>query len=165
MTLIELHNNQSSHPVDEVGIIQNITKLVVEGMKLPTHHIILHFIDLEESGQLHAQFFDDPDPTDCMTFPIDPLTTTPSKDHTLGEIMVCPAVAAKACMEHATTYIHELYLYIVHGLLHLQGFDDLDSDSLAIMRAQEAKWMTWLSHHTSFAQSFKAQHKDKNKNS
>lgn len=61
---------------------------------------------------LHKQFMDIEGPTDVLTF-----------QH--GEIFVSVDTAQENAAEFGTTLVHELQLYIVHGLLHLRGFDDI----------------------------------------
>jgi probable rRNA maturation factor len=63
-------------------------------------------------ARVHRKFLALPGPTDVITFPY-------------GEILVCAAVAATQAADHATTPDDELALYVIHGLLHLNGYDDL----------------------------------------
>lgn len=59
---------------------------------------------------LHRRFLNKPDPTDVITF-----------DH--GEIFISLETARKHARRFRTSVLHEIQLYIVHGLLHLHGFD------------------------------------------
>jgi probable rRNA maturation factor len=54
-----------------------------------------------------------------------------------GEIVVSAETAASSCAEHGTTPENELLLYVVHGALHLVGYDDRDDASRAEMRRRE----------------------------
>lgn len=65
-------------------------------------------------------------------------------DPTIGEILICPAVAAEACETHQTTMAEELVLYGVHGCLHLAGYDDHEPDDQKAMRAAERRIMDRL---------------------
>ena len=55
----------------------------------------------------------------------------------LGDVVICPAVAAKNAPEHAGTLDDELALLLVHGLLHLMGMDHEEPDEAEVMEAKE----------------------------
>ena len=76
-------------------------------------------------AEIHRQFLNEPGPTDVITF-----------QH--GDIVISVETAKRQAREFGTTVEHELRLYIVHGLLHLGGFDDRTSAGAAEMkRVQE----------------------------
>jgi len=66
----------------------------------------------EAIAAVHGEFMDDPTPTDVITF-----------HH--GEILVSSDTASREAPAHGYTHKEELLLYIVHGLLHLNGYDDM----------------------------------------
>ncbi|MEX0326316.1 MAG: rRNA maturation RNase YbeY [Puniceicoccaceae bacterium] len=96
------------------------------------------FVSSEESGQLHKDFFDDPDPTDVMTFPGDPA------DNHAGDIAICPSIAAASAKREGLPFDEELTLYLVHAWLHLAGLRDSDEDERREMRAAEARMLDQL---------------------
>lgn len=101
----------------------------------------LHFVDKEEIAQVHADFFDDPTPTDCISFPID----GPGEPYrVLGEVFVCPEVAKEYAELHKGEPLRETILYVVHGLLHLFGYDDIKTKDKRLMREAEKKHMDHL---------------------
>lgn len=76
-------------------------------------------------AELHQRFMDEATPTDVITF-----------QH--GEIVISVETARRQARHFGTTLDHELRLYIAHGLLHLQGFDDKTAPGAAEMkRVQE----------------------------
>mgnify|MGYP000911879766 CR=1 FL=1 len=80
----------------------------------------------EAIAQVHGEFMDDPDPTDVITF-----------QH--GEILVSVDTARREGPLHGNSPEEETLLYIVHGLLHLNGHTDLrEPDRTAMHRRQEA---------------------------
>lgn len=101
--------------------------------------ISLYFITDKEISAIHAQFFDDPTPTDCISFPID-------EEH-LGEIFVSPQTAIRYGAKHKIDPYDETALYIIHGILHCLGFDDLDPKSKKTMRKMEKRCMAHLKEH------------------
>lgn len=81
-------------------------------------------VDDTESQRLHADHFSDPTPTDVMTFPDgsqDPVTGR----LLLGDLAVGVGVARREAAARGRPAGDELTLYILHGLLHLLGFDDI----------------------------------------
>jgi len=72
-------------------------------------------------AEIHRQFMNEPGPTDVITF-----------QH--GDIVISVETAKRQAREFRTTVDHELRLYIVHGLLHLAGFDDRTSAGAAEMK-------------------------------
>jgi probable rRNA maturation factor len=55
----------------------------------------------------------------------------------LGDILLCPAVAARQAPSHAGTYDDEMALLLVHGLLHILGHDHYDEPTTTAMRSRE----------------------------
>jgi probable rRNA maturation factor len=77
-------------------------------------------------AKVHAEFLDDPTPTDVITF-----------HH--GEIIVSADTATREGPAHGLTLDQELALYLIHGLMHLAGWDDHEPTEAAEMkRRQEA---------------------------
>ena len=62
----------------------------------------------------------------------------------LGEIFVCPDTAIVYSKRHKLDVYCECTLYIIHGILHLLGFDDIEEDEIAKMRAAEKELMNHL---------------------
>ncbi len=103
--------------------------------------VVLHFVTEAKICELHGEHFDDPSLTDCITFPID----LPGPDcDVLGEVFVCPTAALLYAKENNSQPYRECTLYIVHGLLHLLGYDDIDEIDQKKMRAMEDKCMAYL---------------------
>ena len=96
------------------------------------------FVEEAESGRLHKDFFDDPEPTDVMTFPGD------VEDDHAGDIAICPAIAAETCKSTGLPFNEELTLYLVHAWLHLAGLDDKEDDDRQTMRRAEGLMMDHL---------------------
>ncbi len=79
-------------------------------------------------ARVHEDFMDVPGATDVITF-----------EH--GEIVASAETAVRYAAEHGHTPDEELALYIVHGLLHLNGFDDLEPQAKKRMHAvQDRIW-------------------------
>ena len=79
------------------------------------NEIEVTLISDEDIARVHAEFLDDPTPTDVITF-----------HH--GEILISFDTAARQAVDHNQTRDHELALYLIHGLMHLAGWDDHEPD-------------------------------------
>jgi probable rRNA maturation factor len=87
--------------------------------------IFVWLISDRRMSQLHRQFLGGEGPTDVLTF-----------QH--GEIFVSVETAKQNARIFTTSLMRELQLYIVHGLLHLNGFDDqTPADARKMRRTQE----------------------------
>lgn len=102
--------------------------------------VSLLFVDESAIAALNEQFLGCAGPTDVLAFPIEdepaPGGRSPDFGGTgpgsevgdepltlLGDVVICPAVAARNAAEHGVTYEDETALLVVHGLLHLLGLD------------------------------------------
>ncbi|MCP5491789.1 MAG: rRNA maturation RNase YbeY [Chlamydiales bacterium] len=103
--------------------------------------LIIHFVSVDQIKKLHKKHFDDSSSTDCITLPID--DPGPSCE-ILGEVFICPDTAIIYAKRHKLDVYEECSLYIVHGILHLLGFDDIESADIAKMRAAEKEIMDHL---------------------
>lgn len=81
-------------------------------------------VDRDAIAALNAHHLDGDGPTDVLAFPIDlPGETPPNEPAILGDVVLCPEVAAEQAPAHGTTVEAELELLLVHGILHLLGHD------------------------------------------
>ncbi len=101
----------------------------------------VHFVSVSEICDLHDQFFQDPTPTDCITLPVDDLSDDPETYCMLGDVFVCPKVAIEYASANGEDFYRETTLYVVHGILHLMGYDDMDEKECVRMRAAEERHM------------------------
>lgn len=102
---------------------------------------ILQFVLLSpaEMTSLNALHLGHQGVTDVITYDLrTPESLFPAEEElVLAEIYLCPAVAVQNAKVYGQSPSRELFLYAVHGLLHLQGEDDLDDRARASMRAAE----------------------------
>ena len=89
----------------------------------PESDLEITIVDEAEMTALHIQWMDLPGPTDVLSFPMDELKpfSAANGPGIIGDIVLCPAYAAKNAVNHSLD--EELELLTVHGVLHLLGFD------------------------------------------
>lgn len=132
---VHIFDEQSALTISKKHVEQVVLHvLLLEGIN--TDEVMVHFVDKKRISDLHDQFFDDPTPTDCISFPID--------QHTLGEVFICTDVAIEYATAHKNNPEDEATLYLVHSLLHLMGYDDIDEKDRRIMRKKEKNCMQGL---------------------
>lgn len=107
----------------------------------PTGELSVVFLTDPAIAQIHADFMADPTATDVITFEGDALTGL------AGEICVSADTARAYAREHNRDFAAELTLYLIHGWLHLAGYDDLQPSKKRRMRAAEARAMKILAAH------------------
>ncbi|MES2344729.1 MAG: rRNA maturation RNase YbeY [Chlamydiota bacterium] len=135
---ITFYNSQQALDVSYV-FVQELAHSVFKTLEqvLPSE-LIIHLVDKETITKLHADFFNDPTPTDCISFPLDDLDAHDDTGYILlGEIFVCPEVAIEYACLNDKKPIEETALYIIHGILHLLGYDDIEEKDRLKMRSLE----------------------------
>lgn len=125
-------SNESAIEVDTDRVLALATS-VRQALKLhPMVDVGIIFVDEEPMTDLHIKWMDEPGPTDVLSFPMDELRPgsdlVPSPEGVLGDIVVCPQVAAKQAVTAGHPAINEILLLVTHGMLHLVGFDHAEPE-------------------------------------
>jgi probable rRNA maturation factor len=110
--------------------------------------LTLTFVDRDEIAQLNEEHMGQQGPTDVLSFPLDSVDDEPADlpgPVLLGDVVVCPAVAADAAPTHAGSLDDELALLVVHGILHVLGHDHAAPDEARAMRGRELELL--MAHH------------------
>lgn len=110
----------------------------------------LSWVSEEEMAEINQAYVGHTGSTDVICFDyrqsLDSLPETADcEDDAEVEIIICPAVAAREAARRSLPYSRELTLYLVHGLLHAAGQDDLKPELKRIMRRKEAAVLSRLS--------------------
>lgn len=92
-------------------------------------------------AQLHQEFFGDPTTTDVMTFPLE---QNPRGRALSGELYVCVPMARREAKLRSVPVRDELLLYVLHGILHLDGHDDRNTAGYRRMHKKEDAILTEL---------------------
>jgi len=132
---ITLYNRHPTGPVQMNGWhekLQHALPLCIKGAKDPLAPLLslseieISLVTDEEIAQVHADFLYDPTPTDVITF-----------HH--GEILVSLDTAKRQSIEHDESYDREVVLYMIHGLLHLGGWDDHEPNEREAMHELQSR--------------------------
>ncbi|WP_127841902.1 rRNA maturation RNase YbeY [Actinomyces wuliandei] len=120
-------SNETSVPIDGAEFAA-LADHVLQAMHVsPAAELAILFVDPEPMAELHERWLGLPGPTDVMSFPMDELRPgtagTPTPPGTLGDIVLCPQVAAEQALEAGHSAVEEMLLLTTHGILHLLGYD------------------------------------------
>lgn len=130
MPSMELYDHQSALPLDMERLFHAASQALPLVLQHPGPHpsllpdmeeVEVSFITDAGISAAHAQFMDDPSPTDVITF-----------QH--GEILISTDTAIRQAAAYAQDPQRECALYLIHGLLHLHGHDDHAADESAAMK-------------------------------
>lgn len=142
---IEL-SNESELEID-LDRVQQLAIHVRSELKLhPQVDVGIIFVDEAPMTELHVKWMDEPGPTDVLSFPMDELRPgsdlLPSPEGILGDIVVCPQVAAVQAEKAGHATIDEILLLVTHGMLHLVGFDHAEPEEEREMFGLQKQFLT-----------------------
>lgn len=149
-------NEQNDEAIDlERWRELSVQTLMAEGVRGGTE-ITIFFIDSDAIAELNQEHMGKTGPTDVLAFPLDgieiletqgpgAISRGPSRGHfdpddiptMLGDVLVCPYVARQQAPSHAGTFDDEIALLLVHGILHVLGYDHDTDEATANMRSRE----------------------------
>jgi len=115
----------------------------------PQAELSVVLIDEAAMTDLHVKWMDEPGPTDVMSFPMDELRPTKDDDEPeeglLGDVVICPQVAAKQAETAGHRLEDEVALLLTHGILHLLGYDHAEPEEHAEMFGLQARLLAeWV---------------------
>jgi probable rRNA maturation factor len=124
--------NESGRAVDEQEVAE-LARYVLDQMHVhPQAELSVLLLDTGAMSQLHEQWMDEPGPTDVLSFPMDELRPgregEPSPPGLLGDVVLCPEVAARQAAAAGHSSADELLLLTTHGILHLLGYDHAEPE-------------------------------------
>jgi probable rRNA maturation factor len=137
---IYVNDQQQDLKICSQSVKQVVEKLLTsESVKCDA--VSICFIHADGIKSLHERYFQDPSLTDCISFPLD---DEDEPYRLLGEVYVCPFTAVQYAKENGLDPYRECTLYLVHSLLHLLGYDDIDPEKETIMRQKESALIALL---------------------
>lgn len=156
-------NEQTEVPLDErrwQSLAINV--LVAEGVRGQAEMALL-FVDRQAMSEMNRVHMGAEYPTDVLAFPIDMVDNSRASGPTanssspvtarvdagempllVGDVVVCPSVAAEQAESHAGTLDDEIALLVTHGVLHVLGYDHDNDDAAARMRSRERELLEEL---------------------
>jgi probable rRNA maturation factor len=153
--------NESGAAVDEAGLAA-VARHVLDGMRVhPLVELSVLLVDEPAMADLHERWLGEPGPTDVLAFPMDELrpphpagargdrgsaAESGPLPGLLGDVVLCPQVAAEQARKARHDVQDELELLCTHGILHLLGYDHADPGEHAAMFGLQDKLLAaWRS--------------------
>jgi probable rRNA maturation factor len=138
--------NESGESVDERRL-ERLARFVLTDLGVhPLVELSIRLVDVDAMTALHVHFMDEAGPTDVLAFPMDELhdqrddVDSPDGPPTLlGDVVLCPSVAAEQARAAGCSNESELHLLCTHGILHLLGYDHADPAEKAEMFGQQTR--------------------------
>lgn len=139
MITVEVADRQRALAID-LERIRSVVQQVLRGEGVGRASISVALVDNPTIHRLNARFLGHDEPTDVLSFPLG----EPGDEELSGELVVSGEMAVEVARREGWDPQAEGLLYVIHGLLHLCGYGDLDPAETPAMRRREAEWLTEL---------------------
>ncbi|MCS7016933.1 MAG: rRNA maturation RNase YbeY [Gemmatales bacterium] len=135
---LEIANRQNLLRLNRLQL-RRVVRTVLAGERQERAQISLAFVEDATIRKIHQQFLGLDTPTDVLTFPL-----SDQPDVLSGEIIISTQTAQRQAHQRRHDPIAETYLYVIHGLLHLCGYDDTTPSTRQQMRRRERHYLRLL---------------------
>ena len=140
-----IRNRQRSRRVD-TRLLKQIVSALLAALDVSRVELGIHLVAAKEMARVNRQFLQHTGSTDVITFDHSQAESEiqgpASRLH--GELFVCVDDAVKQAGEFQTTWQSEVVRYVVHGVLHLLGYDDLKPEFRRAMKREENRLLRRL---------------------
>ena len=138
MKQIQVRNQQERVSVISKEIRKVATILMDELLEMDAYDLTIVFVNETRMAKINLEHLHHEGATDIITFDY----TTPTLLH--GELIICPVVASEHAGQYQVTLGHEIARNIIHGVLHLLGYDDSESIVRKKMKRAESRLLQKL---------------------
>jgi probable rRNA maturation factor len=145
------NNSQSALVPSEVQLITWV-KAALQSQHLNEADVSIYLVDEEESQTLNAQYRHKNAPTNVLAFPAD--LPEELEIPLLGDLVVCAPVVEREAIEQGKSLDAHWAHMLVHGSLHLLGFDHINDEDANIMETLETQILTGLGYPPPYANDF-----------
>lgn len=126
--MIEYADESGYEPALDGEEISRLARYVLDEMRIhPASDLTVMLVDKATMSDLHVKWMDEEGPTDVLSFPMDEVRPAPAGhepvEGLLGDVVVCPTVAAEQAKVAGHATIEEVLLLVTHGILHVLGYD------------------------------------------
>jgi probable rRNA maturation factor len=138
-------DNEQDIPIDEDWIHDTAAR-ALRLLGVPSGAMLeVSLVDQDRMAKLKQIAFGDDSPTDVLTFPIDDPADPMPGPLVLGDVVLCPAVAAEQARASGHALTDELALLLVHGILHALGRDHAEPDDELAMFDEQNRLLSAIS--------------------
>ena len=137
MKRLTMRNHQREVGFDSPALRRQMRWLLDNAFNWGEYEIAVHFISAKRMATMNHKHLGHEGPTDILTFDY-------GEAIHIGEIFICPEVAAKNAERHKESLMAELARYLIHGLLHMSGHDDKVPAARRKMKREENRLLRLL---------------------
>lgn len=131
---VSFSNQQKRRPIHGRRLCEAV-RAALSGERVRKANVSIVVVDDRTIHHLNRRFLNHDEPTDVITFSLDEC------DSIDGEIVTSADTAAAAAQRFGWTMADELLLYVIHGALHLAGYDDSSPTTRSKMRSRECRYL------------------------
>lgn len=152
---IDIETNSGSQRIPPAALLEAWITAALQSQNLEEAEVSLYIVDDEESQELNAQYRGKDKPTNVLSFPADipPEVGIPL----LGDLVVCAPVVEREAQEQGKSLEAHWAHMLVHGSLHLLGFDHIHDDEAEVMESLETDIVTGLGFPAPYQESLTAE--------
>jgi probable rRNA maturation factor len=129
---VEIQNNSTAQNIPGDHQFQQWAEAAIEQ---EDSEVVLRIVDESESAELNGFYRHQSGPTNVLSFPFEVPEGIPNQ--LLGDVVICATVVEREAREQGKEFEAHWAHMVVHGLLHLQGYDHLEEDDAVVMESKE----------------------------
>jgi len=140
---ISIVSHREPEPLD-LTAFERLAEFVLDREEAPVYtELSIAIVEVFEMTELNEKYRGKEGPTDVLSFECDDLCAAePDEPVTLGDVVIAPEIAEAQAEEYGHTVEQELNLLLVHGVLHLLGYDHEADTDASVMQARERALLT-----------------------
>lgn len=154
MKVLQLRNRQRAHRINVEALREVTVALLEEELGLAEYELAVHLVSDRKMAEVNEHFLQHSGSTDVITFDYREGYSEAGKERLdlSGEIYISVPDAVAQAREFNTSWPEEVVRYVVHGALHLRGYDDLEPAKRRIMKREEDRLFRRLGRRFRLAQ-------------
>ena len=142
-------NNESGTKVDAKSLVQLASFVLAELRIHAQTDVSILLVDVDTITHYHKKFLNLPGPADVLSFPMDELRVPTAGQSPptglLGDVVLCPSEIARRAPRNGRTAEQEMAYLLIHGLLHLLGYDhDEPVNEATMFTLQDRLYADWM---------------------
>lgn len=106
--------------------------------------LVIRLVDSDESGALNQRYRHKQGPTNVLSFPFEVPEGIDFECDVLGDLVICAPLISDEALQQGKRLQHHWAHIVIHGVLHLLGYDHIDDDDAEIMEAKEIEILQTL---------------------
>ena len=135
----------------KVTVLKKDAQAVLSALKYPDYDLTILLTTNKTVHKYNRQFRNKDKPTDILSFPYYPelkagerIKPEDEDEKVLGDLIISPEYVQKDAISYNQTYDERLQMLLVHGILHLLGYDHIKDEEYEVMNKQEKKLLKYL---------------------